>query len=83
MRALCDHQVAHVPHGRVDGVCEGRSRDYSVNDQTKTEGARYSLRDVYGGRIYVQYGLKEDTSLARNPVMRFYPTPPIANELGD
>ena len=27
---------------------------------------------MYGGRIYVQYGLKEDTSLARNPVMRFY-----------
>ena len=56
----------------MEFVRDDRETYYSVNDQTKTEGARYSLRDVYGGRIYVQYGLKEDTSLARNPVMRFY-----------
>ena len=45
---------------------------YSVNETTKTEGAKYSLRDVYRDKIYIQYGLKTDTSLTRNPLIRFY-----------
>ena len=45
---------------------------YSVNKSTNTEGAKYSLRDVYHDKIYIQYGLKNDTSLTRNPLIRFY-----------
>ena len=45
---------------------------YSVNQTTNTEGAKYMLRDVYRDKIYIQYGLKDDTSLPRNPLIRFY-----------
>ena len=56
----------------MDFVRKDRDTYYSVNDRTKTEGAKYTLRDVYTDTVYVQYGLKDDTSLTRNPLIRFY-----------
>lgn len=56
----------------ADFVRKDTATYYSVNDTTKTEGAKYQLRDVYRDKIYIQYGLKADTSLTRNPVIRFY-----------
>lgn len=57
-------------------VQKDRQKYYSVNATTNTEGAKCFLKDVYKGKIYIQYGLKEDAdnSITNNPLIRFYTT---------
>ena len=56
----------------MDFVAKDTEKYYSVNADTKTEGAKYTLKQVYRQKIYIQYGLKSDCSLPKNPIIRFY-----------
>ena len=53
-------------------VARDTEKYYSVNADTKTEGAKYTLKQVYRQKIYIQYGIKSDCSLPKNPIIRFY-----------